>query len=297
MRRWPDLAQPLCSSSDILLLGPTAIHGYALARRYPNRVRAIHSTNKRDAKGLGWPYIELEDITEMARLLARFKGTIVYAHAVCDVQRCEEHPDWAYQKNIRNLEGIVQAHHPEARFVYLSSDHAFGEDGVYDEDSDPCPLSSYARSRIQAERIALAIPGSLVVRVPLSIGPSVTGRVGHLDWIRYRHDKGLPITIIEDEARSAISAAAVADRIIALCDSDITGLRHIAATRSVLRTELADAVFAYHGIPPTYNLATRCQQPAPHLGRITIATRHTGPLADPLPSAVDILPTAHPEQL
>ena len=281
----------------ILLLGPTAIHGYAIARLHPDQVQAIHSTNKRDASRLGWPYIELEDIAGMTELLRDFIGTIIYAHAVCDVERCQGHRDWAYGKNVQNLLNIIEAHNPQARFIYLSSDHVFGGDGVYDESSTPCPLSYYGETRIQAEQTVLQIPDSLVVRVPLAIGPSVTGRVGHLDWVRYRYEKELPITIVEDEARSAVSAADVAHRVVALSDSDITGLRHMAATRSVSRMELADAVFAFHEFPSTYNLASRADQRAPHLGRVELTTEHADPLSLPLPSAVDFLSTADPSDI
>ena len=287
----------MTNPKPILLFGPTAIHGYALARRHPKRVQAIHNTNAPDASRLGWPYIELEDNEGIAALLRGYTGTIVYAHAVCHVKRCENNPEWAHQKNILNLDGIIRAHDRRARFVYLSSDHVFGDDGSYDEKSEPRPISEYARTRILAEQRVLDIPGSLVIRVPLAIGPSISGRIGHLDWIRYRHGKGLPITIIEDEARSAISAASAADRIVDLCESRITGLRHLTATRSVPRTELADAVFAFHGLPASYALATRQDQPAPHLGRISLATRYTDPLSEPLPSAVDILATADPAHI
>lgn len=272
----------------ILLLGPTAIHGYALARRYPRLVQPVHSTNRRDARRLGWPYVELEDVTGMAELLRAFTGTIVYAHAVCDVERCEDHPDWARQKNLRNLEAVLQARNPRSRFVYCSSDHVFGEDGTYDEASPPCPISYYARTRIEAEAMVLDIPGTLVVRVPLPLGASVSGRVGHLDWIRYRSGKGLPITIVEDEARSAVAADDVADRLVEYARSRVTGLRHIAATRAVERPELADVVFAWHGLPPTYDLAARTDLPVPHLGRVELATRYDDALARPLPSAADV---------
>jgi dTDP-4-dehydrorhamnose reductase len=271
----------------ILLLGPTAIHGHALVLGHPDKVQAIHNTNEKDALRLGWPYIELEDASGIAELLRDYTGTIVYAHAVCDVARCEGNPDWARQKNIQNLVGVIQSHNPGARFVYLSSDHLFGNDGTYDEDCEPSPISEYGRTRVGAERIALEVPGSVVIRVPLSLGPSVSGRIGHLDWIRYRHEKGLPITIIADEARSAVSSADVADRVVSICESDITGLRHIAATRSVSRPELADAVFAYHGLPALYDLATRADQPAPHLGRVTMATRYDDAWSQPLLSAAD----------
>ncbi len=286
----------LLTDKPILLLGPTAIHGYALTRLYPQHVQPIHSTNQRDARRHGWPYIELEDATGMAELLRNFTGAIVYAHAVCDVERCEEQRDWAYQKNIVNLERILQARNPASRFIYLSSDHVFGDDGEYDEDSAPRPISYYAETRLIAEQIVLDIRDALVVRVPLSIGPSVSGRVGHLDWIKYRYGKGLPITIIEDEARSAVAAAEVADRIVDLAASDVTGLRHLAA-RSVPRTELADAVFDFHDLPRTYRLGKRADQPAPHLGRVTVSTRFADSFSLPLTPAVDFFYSATPSDI
>jgi dTDP-4-dehydrorhamnose reductase len=279
-----------------LLLGPTAIHGYALALGHPDKVQAIHNTNTKDAARLDWPYIELEDASGIANLLRDYTGTIIYAHAVCDVGRCESNPEWAHQKNIDNLTGVIDSHNPEARFIYLSSDHVFGEDGTYSEESEPSPISEYGRNRVEAEQIVSDVPGSVIVRVPLALGPSVSGRIGHLDWIRYRHLKGLPITIIRDEARSAISSAHAADRIISIGESDITGLRHIAATRSVSRPELAEACFSYHGLPADYDLATRADRPAPHLGRVTMATCYNDAWSEPLASAVDYLASAQPAQ-
>ena len=276
-------------NKPILLFGPTAIHGYALVLGHPDKVQAIHNTNARDADRFGWPYIELEDASGLDSLLRDYTGTIVYAHAVCDVGRCESNPEWAQKKNIDNLLRVIDKHNPNARFVYISSDHVFGNNGVYDEESAPCPISEYGRTRVAAEQIVSDIPRSVTIRVPLVLGPSISGRIGHLDWIRYRHLKGLPITIIRDEARSAVSSAEAADRIVSICESDITGLRHIAATRSVSRPELADACFAYHGLPAQYDLATRSDQPAPHLGRVTISTCYDDTWSEPLTSAVDFL--------
>jgi dTDP-4-dehydrorhamnose reductase len=284
------------TEKPFLLLGPTAIHGYGIVCRYPDRVQAIHNTNIKDARRLGWPYVELEDLGGIERLLRDYTGTIIYAHAVCDVRRCEQNPEWARGKNILNLTHVLTSKNDDARFVYLSSDHVFGEDGIYDEASPPCPISEYGRTRIDAEAVVSEYVNTVIIRVPLALGPSVSGRIGHLDWIRYRHTKGLPITIIEDEARSAVSAWDVAERVISIAESSLTGIRHIAA-RSVSRIQLADAVFAHHGLSADYSLATRADQPAPHLGRVTMETCYDDAWSQPILSAVDTFtPALKPAQ-
>src|SRR5262249_49176826 len=136
----------------------------------------------------------------------------------------------------------------DARILYCSSDHVFsGDTGPYDETSAPDPLSVYGRTRVAAEQVVLARPNTIVVRSGPWIGPSATGRTGHLDWLRYRHARALPMTIVADEARSAVWASEAADRVWQLADSTITGIRHLVTPRAIPRPELAtylDAKFA-----------------------------------------------------
>ena len=78
----------------------------------------------------------------------------------------------------------------------------------------PCPISVYGRTRVEAEAMVLARPGSLVIRVGLAIGPSPNGRTGHWDWLRYRIGKNLPVTIVHDEYRSVVWAHDLALRVM-----------------------------------------------------------------------------------
>jgi dTDP-4-dehydrorhamnose reductase len=171
--------------------------------------------------------------------------------------------------------------------VYVSSDHVFGGDGTYDEDSTPCPISVYGRTRVIAEELVLNRDGALIIRVGLPIGPSPNGRTGHWDWLRYRMRRNLPITIVHDEFRSVVWADELATRVMQLAKSDETGIRHVASTRAVSRIELANHLLSIFGEPATYERESRHERAAPHIGRVELASRHRGALFEPLVSVLD----------
>ena len=268
-----------------LLFGPTGIVGYAIARHAPEMTPILSTPNK---KGIahGWAVVDPESDTDVRRVCERDIDAVIYTHAVCDVSMCENRQEWAREKNVLNLSRVLKQIASGTRFVYLSSDHVFGHDGSYDEQSEPCPISHYGRTRVEAEDRVLQADNAVVIRVPLAIGPSVDGRTGHLDWMRYRFTKGLPITIVEDEARSAVAVDDVVDRVLAYFTSNHIGLRHIAAG-CVSRPDLANGIIGHLGLPVRYDLRPRSEQPAPHLGRVALSTVYDDALAAHLPSVLD----------
>jgi dTDP-4-dehydrorhamnose reductase len=48
-------------------------------------------------------------------------------------------PEWAREINVEHFERTLAALPQFTRLVYLSSDHVFGGDGVYDEHRRPVP--------------------------------------------------------------------------------------------------------------------------------------------------------------
>lgn len=257
--------------------------GYSLARLYPEVIQPFVPPNRAGA----WPPLSLEDPAWLDALFARSTPqALIYCHAVCDVRKCEENPAWANQINVQHIRRLLDSLPDKTRLIYVSSDHVFGGDGTYSEDSAPCPISVYGATRVAAEELVLARDRSLVLRTSVAIGPSHDGRTGHVDWLAYRHKRALPITIVDDESRSAVWAQDLAVRIMELTLSDETGLRHIAATKVVTRVDLARYLSAYLDIEPDLKMASRHQQPAPHLGKVELTTIHRGPLHQPLPSVL-----------
>lgn len=171
--------------------------------------------------------------------------------------------------------------------VYVSSDHVFGGDGTYDEFSPPCPISVYGRTRVEAEQLVFERPQSLVIRTGLAIGPSPNGRTGHLDWLGYRAQRNLPITIVQDEYRSVVWAEDLAARVMELAKGQEAGVRHIISTRAVSRIELAQYLFKRLGLHASFHCESRHQRPTPHIGRVELKSTYQDEFATPLPSVVD----------
>ncbi|MBA3461814.1 MAG: sugar nucleotide-binding protein [Deltaproteobacteria bacterium] len=275
--------------SDVLLFGATSMLGWSILQaRGAAGVRAFcnEATQRPPAEIVH--AIDLDDEPAVIELFAREQPQLVINCAgVCDVGACEDSPEFARTVNVEGTRNLIEHAPPGTRIVHCSSDHVFGGDaGPYHEDSPPAPISVYGRTRVESEEIVLARANTLVVRGGLWIGPSSTGRIGHLDWLRDRHRRGLPMTIVSDEWRSAVWAEDAARRVWDLARSPITGVRHITATRAVSRPELARYLVERFSIGATFSLESRHDRRAPHLGRVELATVYTDALAAPLPSVV-----------
>lgn len=275
-----------------LLFGATSILGFNLARLFPDKVLPFITPSKKAKSLCHWPALNLGEPGWAAALFKRHEPELlVYCHAVCDVPRCEIARGWAREINLDYLSRVMDALPWKTRLVYVSSDHVFGGDGVYDERSDPCPISVYGKTRVEAEEMVLSRRGSLVLRVGLAIGPSPNGRSGHWDWLRYRAAQDLPMTIVHDEYRSVVWAHDLAVRVMQLAESTEAGLRHVTATRALSRVELAHHLMSRFGLSINFQYESRHQRSAPHLGRVELATAYHGELYQPLASVIDDGPT------
>ncbi len=274
--------------SPSLLFGATSLLGFHLATMFPKTVLPFISPGNTAKAVRQWPALQLHDSVWVAEVFQRTQpDVLLYCHAVCDVSKCEASPGWAYEMNVQQLDRVMVALPAHTRLVYVSSDHVFGGDGVYTEGSSPSPISVYGRTRVEADQRVLKRSGSLVIRAGLGIGESPDGRTGHLDWLRYRTKRNLPITIIEDEYRSVIWQRDLAPRVMQLAQSEETGIRHVASTRAVSRVELANFLMTEYHIPANFNIETRHQQATPHLGHVELATVYEGDLFQPISSVLD----------
>ena len=289
IERWEDRSYNKGSMTpSTLLFGATSILGFNLAKAFPDTVLPFITPSNNARSVRHWPALHLGDSGWAATLFKQHEPELLlYCHAVCDVPRCEVAPGWAREINIVYLKRVLEALPPHTRLVYVSSDHVFGGDGVYDEHASPCPVSVYGRTRVEAEEMVLARPESLVLRVGLAIGPSPNGRTGHWDWLRYRTEHNLPMTIVHDEYRSVVWAHDLAARVMQFAASTETGVRHITATRALSRVELAHQLMSRFGLDPKFQYQSRHERAAPHLGRVELASVYRGALFKPLPSVVE----------
>jgi len=73
--------------------------------------------------------IHLDDPVAMYELFATERPRlIVHCAGVCDVEKCEQAPEFAYSVNVDGTQLLIEHAPPEARIVYCSSDHVFSGD-------------------------------------------------------------------------------------------------------------------------------------------------------------------------
>jgi dTDP-4-dehydrorhamnose reductase len=287
-----DLPYHLQNSAQVthhtLLFGATSILGFNLARLFPDTIVPFISPGNTSPPVSQWPVLHLGNPDWLESIFAQYQPNILlYCHAVCDVQKCETDPDWAHEINVQQLGRVIEALPEKTRLVYVSSDHVFGGNGEYDEDSRPCPISVYGQTRVDAEGLVLRRRQSLVIRTGLAIGSSPNGRTGHLDWLRYRTQRNLPITIVEDEHRSAVWVNDLSVRVMKLAQSSEAGIRHVSATRAVSRVELANYLMSVLGEASNFRCESRHQRPTPHLGRVELTSVYGDSFSRPLASVLD----------
>jgi dTDP-4-dehydrorhamnose reductase len=276
-----------------LLFGASSMLGWSILQRAIRTeipVTAFVNGNTRILPAGASQRIDLDDEGAVDALFHTIAppALIIHCAGVCDVADCERSPDFAQAVNVDATRFLVAHAPPSARIVYCSSDHIFGGDaGPYFEDSPPAPISVYGRTRVEAEAFVRARANTLVIRSGLWIGPSSNGRIGHLDWLRSRHERNLPMTVVSDEIRSAVWAEDAAARVWELARSTVTGTRHITATRAIDRPALAEFVNARFSIGATFDTAPRATRATPHLGNVELATRYADSFAAPLASPIE----------
>jgi dTDP-4-dehydrorhamnose reductase len=275
----------------VILLGATSQPGFAIVRRFGvESLTPFCSVHSRYAACEHWPRVNLDDAEALRRVVREWRpDLILHCAGVCDVGKCESWPEFAWSINVDSVRVLLSALPRSTRLVYCSSDHVFGGDrGPYRESDATHPVSVYGETRCAAEAAILGErPDALIVRHGLGIGPSVSGRTGHLDWLRHRTKRRLPTTVIADEVRSAVWSEDLAERIWSLAHSDRTGIRHVAATTASSRVELARYLDTRFEIGATLDVALRHEQSAPHIGNVELLSGYGDPLATPLVGVVE----------
>jgi dTDP-4-dehydrorhamnose reductase len=134
-----------------------------------------------------------------------------------------------------------------ARLVHLSTDVVFGDgERPLTEHDPPGPVTAYGESKLEAERACP--PDALIVRTSLLYGgerpsPHEVAAIEAADGVR-------DMAFFTDEVRCPIAVADLADAVLELAASDVTGPLHVAGADAVDRLEFARLVAAHHGRDP-----------------------------------------------
>ncbi|MCP9451736.1 MAG: NAD-dependent epimerase/dehydratase family protein [Nitrospira sp.] len=186
----------------ILVTGANGFIGKALVRYLVEHgfgVRgAIRTTPMCENQGI--EYVVIGDIgpaTAWSSILIDIDCVVhLAAHAHVMNDRASDVADTFSKVNVQGTRRLAQqvAESGVKRFVYVSSAGVMGNQGVFTEESPPCPQSLYARSKLAGEQALQEVAKAtgleiVIVRPPLVYGPGNPGNfLRLLHWV----NKGLP---------------------------------------------------------------------------------------------------------
>jgi len=197
----------------------------------------------------------ITDRDRLSRIRESFGPTrVVHCAGVCDLDVCEDRPDWAYAMNVEGTR-IVGEVFGDLPIIYMSTDLVFsGEDppdGGYAECHPVDPVSVAGKTFAEAETFLNADDRRCIIRLGLPLGDSVTGNKGAIDWIESRFKRQLPVTLFHDEYRSCVSCDAIADMTVHVLSDQWTGLYHFGGPRSWSLHDIGAHVIERGGYDPS----------------------------------------------
>jgi len=197
------------------------------------------------------------DITDRESVAQGLRSTspeiVVLSAAMTNVDQCEREPSKAYAVNMEGtLNLATECRSIGTKLVYISTDYVFNglKKGRYHEFESPDPLSVYARSKLEGERITMdAGLNNLVCRVSVVYGWNRIGPKGNfVTWIIDSLKNGKGIRLYNDQFVSPTYAPSAAKNILELAFSDASGIYHTSGPDCLSRYDIGLKVAEVFGL-------------------------------------------------
>jgi dTDP-4-dehydrorhamnose reductase len=188
------------------------------------------------------------DLTDPAAVRKAFErqrpGLLIHCAALSRNPACEANPALARKLNVEVTARLAQLA-IDIPFIFFSTDLVFdGRKGNYDESAEVNPLSVYAETKAQAERVVLTNPKHTVVRTSLNCGISPTGDRGLDEQLCQAWRAGKILRLFTDEFRCPIPAEVTARAVWELTARTEAGLFHLAGSERLSRWQIGQLIAA-----------------------------------------------------
>ncbi|MGL5888433.1 MAG: SDR family oxidoreductase, partial [Bacteroidia bacterium] len=211
----------------------------------------------------GYTYLPLDitDEQQVNEVFAKYRPDVVInTAAMTNVDACENNREQAKLLNadavhyqVKALETLRTANY-DPHYIHLSTDFIFdGENGPYTEDDKPNPLSWYAQTKLDAEKIAEASTVRwAILRTIIVYGVAdFMSRSNVVLWAREALGKGQKINVVDDQFRSPTLAEDLAEGCILCAEKGAQGIYHVSGKDMMSILELVYAVADYWQLDKT----------------------------------------------
>ena len=201
-------------------------------------------------------YYELDivDYQDWKRLQEREESfdQIIHGAALTQVDHCELNKEEAYNANVKAVQYLLELFEPQKTpILYVSTDFVFdGKSGPYRETDAIGPLSVYARSKAEAEKIVQesGIPWAILRTMIIYGVTDDAQRSNVVLWTKQSLEQGKDINVINDQFRGPTLAEDLAQACIHAALKKAQGIYHVSGREVLSILEIVQAVADHFGL-------------------------------------------------
>jgi len=242
----------------ILYTGANGLLGQKISAatpQYSNHAFLATARGENRTKNLGTASYASVDITDrqgIENVLSEFRpDVIIHGAAMTHVDECEQHKELAYNLNVVGTQNIVDAAKElGVHVVHISTDFIFdGQDGPYNEEGIPNPVSYYGETKLQAEHIVQTVDSWSILRTVLVIGIAEDlSRSNIVLWAKGALEKAQPIRVVDDQFRTPTLAEDLAQGALLAATQRAQGIFNISGPDFMSIYELVESVAEHFGL-------------------------------------------------
>ncbi len=243
----------------ILVTGSNGLLGHKLVYALRDRsdvelIATARGENRvREKSGYQYEPLDLTNSEEVARIIHQYKpDCIIHTAAMTNVDACELDPEGCQRNNVDAVRNLLEAcKGTQTHFIDISTDFVFdGTAGPYKETDTPNPLSIYAQSKLDAEKLVQAsgLPWA-VLRTMIVYGVTDDAqRSNVILWTKNSLEAGKTITVITDQLRGPTLAEDLAQACVNAALRKAQGVFHTSGREVIPIIDISYAVADYFGL-------------------------------------------------
>ncbi|WP_425389831.1 SDR family oxidoreductase [Ekhidna sp.] len=221
----------------VLITGANGLLGQKLVKLYESNedVDVIASARGANRNPFGSYTYEQMDVTvasEVAKIISKHQPDVVInTAAMTHVDQCELDPVTCQELNVDAVANLIEGcKQTDSFLIHLSTDFIFdGEDGPYKEDDSPNPLSKYAESKLESEKLLQASGlRHAIVRTMLVYGiVHDMSRSNIILWVKKSLEEKQLIKVVNDQWRTPTLAEDLAKGCALIAEKRAEGVWNI----------------------------------------------------------------------
>lgn len=246
----------------VLITGANGFLGHYLVDKLLAQSVSVVATGKGSCRltfltshSFVYEQMDFTDTCEVDKVLIKHKPAfIIHAGAMSKPDNCETNRELAYNVNVQGTINLLNAAKKyNLFFVFVSTDFVFdGEKGMYNEGDLLYPVNYYGQTKLLAETEVKKYQSDWsIVRTVLVYGKPNSGRNNLLTIVKEKLERGEGYSVFDDQVRTPTYVGDLADGIISIIKSKVTGIFHISGKDTLTPYEMACKTAVFLGLDKT----------------------------------------------